>query len=123
MQTFSNAGTSAPSSEFYKLNITGIINARLITAELGSNQNVGLGQDIFWPRKRVGRPIQVVPASEPAVLQNQTSAAQHKKSTDEDLKQQDHVFNYGLQVLQMGLFFMQLDDSEHEGDGERMMRN
>ncbi len=111
------------SSEFCKLRITAILNARLTTTELGSNQTFGMGQDIFWPRKLVGRPIQIVRASEPAVPQDQTSGTQPKISTDETLEQQDHVFNYGLQLVQMGLFFMQLDDSEHEGDGERMMRN
>lgn len=36
---------------------------------------------------------------------------------------EDRVFNYGLQVIQLGVFLMQLDDTEREGDGERMMRN
>ena len=39
------------------------------------------------------------------------------------MKNEDHVFNYGLQVMQMGMFFIQIDDTEREGDGERMMRN
>lgn len=36
---------------------------------------------------------------------------------------EDRIFNYGLQVIQLGVFLMQLDDTEREGDGERMMRN
>ena len=36
---------------------------------------------------------------------------------------EDRVLNYGLQVIQLGVFLMQMDDTEREGDGERMMRN
>lgn len=36
---------------------------------------------------------------------------------------EDRIFNYGLQVIQLGIFLMQMDDTEREGDGERMMRN
>ena len=36
---------------------------------------------------------------------------------------EDRIFNYGLQVIQLGVFLMQMDDTEREGDGERMMRN
>ena len=36
---------------------------------------------------------------------------------------EDKIFNYGLQVIQLGVFLMQMDDTEREGDGERMMRN
>lgn len=35
----------------------------------------------------------------------------------------DRVLNYGLQVLQLGIFKLQIDDTEREGDGERMLRN
>ena len=41
----------------------------------------------------------------------------------EQVENEDHVFNYGLQVMQMGMFFIQLDDTERKGDGERIMRN
>ena len=36
---------------------------------------------------------------------------------------EDRIFNYGLQVIQLGVFLMQMDDTEREGGGERMMRN
>lgn len=39
------------------------------------------------------------------------------------VKEQDNVFNYVLSMLPLGLFLMQLNDIEQEGDGERMMRN
>ena len=38
-------------------------------------------------------------------------------------KGQDRILNYGMQVIQLGVFLLQLDDTEREGDGERMMRN
>ena len=34
--------------------------------------------------------------------------------------QEDRLFNYGLQVLQLGVMLMQLNDTEH-GDGERSL--
>jgi len=37
--------------------------------------------------------------------------------------QDDKLFNYGLQVLQLGMMLMQLNDTEHEGDGERSLIN
>ena len=36
---------------------------------------------------------------------------------------EDGVMNYALQVLQLGVFLMQLNDTEKEGDGEQCLRN
>ena len=38
-------------------------------------------------------------------------------------EKEDRVLNYGLQVLQMGVFLMQLNDTELEGDGEQSIIN
>lgn len=35
----------------------------------------------------------------------------------------DHVNNYARQVIQMGLMLMNLNDTEKEGDGRRMVIN
>ena len=37
--------------------------------------------------------------------------------------QDDRLFNYGLQVLQLGVMLMQLNDTECEGDGDRSLIN
>ena len=41
----------------------------------------------------------------------------------QDANHEDKILNYGLQVLQLGTFLMQLHDTEKEGDGERNLRN
>jgi hypothetical protein len=112
------------SAEYCKIKITAIVNANLITEELRNDQDFGKGNDVFWPKKLVGRPVQVAAVSQPLPTDlNQTPTSQPQIPPAEDLKSEDHVMNYALQVMQMGIFFMQLDDTEHEGDGERMMRN
>ena len=55
-----------------------------------------------------------------------TAPEQHGRnvvsSTPTDI-QDDRLFNYGLQVLQLGVMLMQLNDTEHEGDGNRSLIN
>lgn len=41
----------------------------------------------------------------------------------QDPAKDDGVFNYGLQVIQLGVLLMQLHDTEKEGDGNRNVRN
>ena len=37
--------------------------------------------------------------------------------------EEDCCLKYGLQVIQLGMFLMQLNDTEAEGDGERSLTN
>lgn len=60
-----------------------------------------------------------MPVSQIKQQQPSPSLSKIEKPSDTN----DSVFNYGLQVLQLGLFKMQLDDTEQEEDGKRMMRN
>jgi hypothetical protein len=113
--TDGNHETSNDNTEYCKIKITAVVNATLITDELTKGQDFETGKDVFWPKKLVGRPVQVATVCQPLPKDvNQRPTPQ---------PQEDHVFNYALQVIQMGVFFLQLDDTEHEGDGERMMRN
>ena len=103
------------------MKITALINIHLITEELRRDQSFEMGQDIFWPRKLVGRPVQIATT-------NQTKAKDSNQEpqtlqVEAEMKNEDHVFNYGLQVMQMGMFFIQIDDTKRKGDRERMMRN
>ena len=123
-----NGGASVASQEnedSCKINVTAIVNAGFITENLCKHQTIEIGKEILWPKNLVGRPVQIIQIRKPSVQNNGGSPDTERtdKSHDESLNPEDHVFNYGLQVIQMGLFFMQLDDSESEGDGERMMRN
>ena len=42
-----------------KMKLTTLINIHLITEELRRDQSLEMGQDVFWPRKLVGRPVQI----------------------------------------------------------------
>ena len=61
------------------------------------------------------------------VLMLQTFIADATKCTLDDSKkpksQDDHIFNYGIWIIQFGLIMMQLNDTENEGDGKRAVRN
>ena len=102
------------------------------------------GKRIFWPREFTSKPVRVVGPSRgvehvpPHPVSSQTVAECTRCSTQlpedktvlptpvSDLpanSSEDRIFNYGLQVIQLGVFLMQIDDTEREGDGERMMRN
>ena len=48
------------------------------------------------------------------VQQNCASAISNISSGN----QEDRVLNYGFQVIQLGMVLMQLNDTEHEGDGD-----
>lgn len=43
--------------------------------------------------------------------------------TQKPKSQPDYLQNYGLWIIQFGLMLMQLNDTEKEGDGERLIRN
>lgn len=116
---------SNESAEYCKIKISAIANANLITEELSNNQDFEKGKEVFWPKRLVGRPVQVAAISQPLPKDvNQGTTPQEQIPIADDVKNEDHIFTYGLQVIQkMGMLFMPLDDTEHEGDGERMMRN
>lgn len=73
------------------------------------------GQVVLWPVAMLALYTPPGPAPE-----------QHSRnvvsSTPTDI-QDDRLFNYGLQVLQLGVMLMQLNDTEHEGDGNRSLIN
>ena len=85
------------------------------------------GKCIKWPKHLIAKPVRVVapPGNHPP-SNSCPEASEPLPSPVTDLPangQEDRIFNHGLQVLQLGVFLMQLDDTEREGDGERMMRN
>lgn len=94
------------STEYCKIKITAIVNANLNTEELRNDQDLGKANDIFWPNKLVGRPVQVAAVSQPLTTDlNQTPTSQPQIPTAEDLKSEDHIINYALQVMQMDTLY------------------
>lgn len=85
------------------------------------------GKCLRWPKELIAKPVRVLESSGAnTVHSTPQEASEPLPSPVTDLPidgQEDRIFNHGLQVLQMGVFLMQLDDTEREGDGERMMRN
>ena len=86
------------------------------------------GKSLKWPKKLIAKPVRIAanPENHTSLNSSPQEASKPLPSPVTDLPangQDDRVFNHGLQVLQMGVFLMQLDDTEREGDGERMMRN
>ena len=72
-----------------------------------------VGQLVRWPRVSLAI---IKPPAEP----NTASESEDNSSDSDD---EDGVMNYALQVIQLGMFLMQLNDTEKEGDGERCLMN
>ena len=86
-------------------------------AEQKASGIFSVGQVVLWPRALVavyGENTSKEPA--PAELPSPISSI--PTSTSEDRR-----MNYGLQILQLGVFLMELNDTEAEGDGQRSLRN
>ena len=86
------------------------------------------GKSLKWPRELIAKPVRVItaPPEHTTLDPSPQEPSEPLPSPVTDLPtngQEDKVFNYGLQVLQLGVFLLQLDDTEREGDGNRMMRN
>ena len=78
---------------------------------------LSVGQVVLWPKTLVavyGEQAQKEPV--PAEIISPVSSIPTSST-------EDRRMNYGLQVLQLGVFLMQLNDTEAEGDGERSLRN
>ncbi|XP_028408673.1 uncharacterized protein LOC114531236 isoform X2 [Dendronephthya gigantea] len=82
-------------------------------------QNVGLriNEIILWPRKLIAIPN--MPYKET------TSNTEDKtcQSSTDCAPDEDRLFNYASQCIQLGIMLMQLNDTEKEGDGERSIIN
>ncbi len=80
------------------------------------------GQVVLWPVDilAIYRPRNP-PERSPQVPEEQES--QSVVSSIPCSSQEDRPFNYGLQVIQLGMLLMQLNDTEREGDGDRSLIN
>ena len=73
------------------------------------------GQVVLWP-------LAMLALYTPSA----TEQGQHSRNVVSSIppgSQDDRLFNYGLQVLQLGVMLMQLNDTEREGDGDRSLIN
>lgn len=73
------------------------------------------GQVVLWP-------LAMLALYTPSA----TEQGQHSRNVVSSIppgSQDDRLFNYSLQVLQLGVMLMQLNDTEREGDGDRSLIN
>ena len=78
-----------------------------------------VGQVVLWPKALLaiyGEHIQKEPAATSVESPSPISSIPTNCT-------EDRCMNYGLQVMQLGVFLMQLNDTEAEGDGERSIIN
>lgn len=88
-------------------------------------QNMGLiiNQTILWPRRLIAIPN--VPSNKETTSNTEETSNQNKacQSSTENAPDEDRLFNYASQCIQLGVMLMQLNDTEKEGDGERSIIN
>ena len=99
-----------------------LIPVTVFHVEAYASNTVSQGQQILWPKALLAR---YNPSStQPCIPQEDTSSElkSNISSIPPDEKE-DRLLNYGLQVIQLGVFLMQLNDTEAEGDGERSIIN
>ena len=95
-------------SDHLKIKITTIVNAGQITEEMIRKQNFQKGQTVFWPRRFVGTPVRIVAANQTQPKDSdQRSTREPPTSGSVDYSNnEDRVYNYGIQVMQLGTFLM-----------------
>ena len=84
-----------------------------------ASEMFSVGQVVLWPKALLaiyGERIQKEPAATSVEPPSPVSSIPTNCT-------EDRRMNYGLQVMQLGVFLMQLNDTEAEGDGERSIRN
>lgn len=84
-----------------------------------ASEMFSVGQVVLWPKALLaiyGERIQKEPAATSVEPPSPISSIPTNCT-------EDRRMNYGRQVMQLGVFLMQLNDTEAEGDGERSIRN
>lgn len=79
-----------------------------------------VGQLVQWPKSNLA-------IAQPSLASDESTEEVNSKEQPESATyhdtETDDMMNYAFQVLQLGVFLMQLNDTEKEGDGERCLMN
>ena len=99
-----------------------LIPVHIYHVEACATTTLSQGQQIFWPKALLARynPPSTQPSTPPEDASTKLKSS--ISSIPPDAKD-DGLLNYGLQIIQLGVFLMQLNDTEAEGDGERSLIN
>lgn len=103
------------------VNCIGVIVAHV--EQRGVEKNITPNTCHMWPVQLVQKVVILPPSNTSASTARQSQPVPRPQTTLSPFAHEDRVMNYGLQVLQLGVFLMQLNDTEKEGDGERALRN
>jgi hypothetical protein len=92
----------------------------------GASCTLQVGQLVLWHKAHLTIPNITSSSSQGASSGSTEHEAVSPSSTTENEPKEeppDRLMNYALQCVQLGVFLMQLNDTEKEGDGERCLRN
>jgi hypothetical protein len=97
----------------------------------GASFTIQVGQLVLWQKAHLTIPKASTPintsSSSPVPSSEMTECTEVNppSTTVHERKEEtpDRLMNYALQCIQLGVFLMQLNDTEREGDGERCLRN
>ena len=97
----------------------------------GTSCTFQIGRLVLWQKAHLTIPNVSTPNTTNSSSQGASSAStQHEPvspplTTDNEPTEEppDRLMNYALQCVQLGVFLMQLNDTEKEGGGERYLRN
>ena len=80
------------------------------------------GSAVFWPTDLIA--VYKSPTMETAEISQPSNSNLNSNISDiPPGSEEDCYLNYGLQIIQLGMFLMQLNDTEAEGDGGRSLIN
>ena len=95
---------------------------QIFHVEACATNTMSQGQQILWPKNLLAR--YNASSTQPSTPQEDTSSELRSNiSSIPPDEKEDRLLNYALQVIQLGVFLMQLNDTEAEGDGERSIIN
>ena len=87
------------------------IQLRITSISSVASSIASVGQLVRWPKATL------------VAVSSQSPKASNVEENSLSHNEEDRVMNYALQVIQLGVFPMQLNDTEKEGDGERCLMN
>lgn len=97
------------------------VQIKLLSISSVASSLASVGQIVRWPKASLA--IAQSPPSESATTQENECTREHSTANSTKSSDEDGAMNYALQVVQLGVFLMQLNDTEKEGDGERCIIN
>ena len=84
---------------------------------------LSINQIVLWPRKLIGIPNMASTQETKSTAEEKSDPNKAGQKSTENAPDEDRLFNYASQCIQLGVMLMQLNDTKREGDGERSIIN